>query len=254
MMARYLVTQSLLGSWAYMFDCYEGGEEEAKASFLKTLNREHEEPNQAMRDGIAFENAVYALAGTGKREYPGKWKNGVESVATYLKGAQVQVRASREIRVAGMTFLVYGILDGLKAGTIFDVKYKAKSFKDLDLAGDYLNSPQHPTYFYLIPEAHEFIYLVSDGEDLYTERYIPQETRDIADFISDFVQSLQSMGLLDLYKEKWEADRPKSDTLKSLPQKPAVEDEADVDTAFKKIMDCEARRMSEEVFQGAFGS
>lgn len=253
-MPRYLITQSLLSSWAYMFDCYEGDEEEAKASFLQTLNREKVEPTKAMLDGIAFENAVYAFASTGKREYPLEWKNGVESVATYLKGAQVQVRASREIKVAGMTFLVFGVLDGLKAGTIFDVKYKAKNFKDLDLAGDYLNSPQHPTYFYIVPEAHEFVYLVSDGEDLYTERYTPPDTRDVADFISDFIQSLQSMGLLDLYKEKWEADRPKSDTLKPLPQKPAVEDGADVDAAFKKIMDREARQMAKEVLQGALGS
>lgn len=204
-MPRYLVTQSLLSSLDYIFNCWEGGEEDAMASFLQTLNREKSEPNKAMLDGIAFENAVYALTGAGKREYPDEWKNGVESVATYLRGAQVQVRASREIKVCGMTFLVYGVLDGLKAGTIYDVKYKAKNFKDLDIAGDYLNSPQHPAYFYLVPEAREFQYLVSDGEDLYIERYTPQESRHISTFIEEFTDAVRSLGLLDLYKEKWEA-------------------------------------------------
>lgn len=204
-MARYLMTQSLLNAWGYMFGCYEGGEEEAQASFLKTLNREPTETTKAMSDGIAFERAVYDFAATGKREYPAEWENGVKMVATRLKGAQTQVRASRELRVDGMTFLVYGVLDGLRAGTIYDVKYKAKRFTSLELAGSYLDSPQHPAYFYIVPEAHEFIYLVSDGDDLYTERYTPQYTRPIDEFVHEFICSIKDMGLLETYQAKWEA-------------------------------------------------
>ena len=203
-MPRYLITQSLLSAWQYMFDCYEGGEEEAKASFLRALNREKEEPTQAMLDGLAFEKAVYGYA-SGTDVTPDNWKSGVEKTAAYLRGAQFQVRVSRELEIDGMTFLVYGVLDALKAGTIYDVKYKVKSFGSLELAGSYLESPQHPAYFYLVPEAYEFVYLVSDGEDLYTERYTPQECKGIERFIRDFVKSMRDMGLLDLYRQKWEA-------------------------------------------------
>lgn len=73
----------------------------------------------------------------------------------------------------------------------------------MELAGNYLDSPQHPTYFYLIPEAREFIYLVSDGEDLYTERYTPDQTKSLESIVREFVSDLRGMGLLDLYKEKW---------------------------------------------------
>ena len=226
-MPRYLVTQSLLSSLDYVFNCWEGGEEDAMASFLQTLNREKSEPNKAMLDGIAFETLCYDIAAgrftpdfedaggvnkssygdseaMGRNKYPKNY-NGAHKIASLIRGAQVQVRAQREIEVAGMTFLVYGVLDALKAGTISDVKYKTKSFGSLDLAGSYLDSPQHPAYFYLVPEAHEFQYLVSDGEDLYIERYTPQESRHISTFIEEFIDSVRSLGLLDLYKEKWEA-------------------------------------------------
>lgn len=61
-MERYLITQSLLSSWAYIFNAYEGYEEDAMESFLSTLRREPSEPTEAMLDGIDFENAVYRLA------------------------------------------------------------------------------------------------------------------------------------------------------------------------------------------------
>ena len=58
-------------------------------------------------------------------------------------------------------------------------------------------------YFYLVPEAYEFRYLVSDGQDLYVEKYHPDECRDIKDIVAEFLDSITSMGLLPLYKEKW---------------------------------------------------
>ena len=201
-MDRYLITQSLLSSWQYMFDCYESCSESAREDFISTLKREKGETTQAMLDGIAFENAVYAKA-SGAEVPSCAWDAGIEQVAKELTGAQFQVKVQREITVCGMTFLCYGILDALKAGVISDVKYKTKSFGSLDLAGDYLDSPQHPMYFYLVPEAYKFQYLVSDGTDLYKETYTPDETRSIADIIASFVESIKSMGLLDTYKEHW---------------------------------------------------
>lgn len=204
-MARYLITQSLLSAWNYMYDCFEGCEEDAMASFLSTLRREEGEQTDAMKNGIEFENAVYAEASGQLRPPHAKWERGIREVAALLKGAQFQVRVQREIQIAGMTFLVYGVLDALRAGTIFDVKFKSKPFGSLDLAGDYLDSPQHPFYFYLVPEAMEFLYLVSDGADLYIERYTPEETQSAESLITSFVDFLNSSGLMAEYKEHWRA-------------------------------------------------
>lgn len=200
---RYLITQSLLGAWGYMFNCHEDYQEEAKEDFLRTLRREPKETTPEMQNGIDFENEVYKeVAGLPRNAYS-KWDDGIVAVATVIKGASVQVKASRELTVAGMDFLVYGILDALKAGSIYDVKFLNKSFGSAELAGKYLESPQHPAYFYIVPEALDFTYLVSDGQDLYTERYTPSECRPFPDIVAEFIASITSMGLLDLYKEHW---------------------------------------------------
>lgn len=204
-MEPLLITQTLLSSWGYMFTCAEGTEEEAKAAFLRTLNREPFSPNEAMQKGSEFERAVYAeVAGATRTPHP-KWESGIRAVATRLMGSQVQVRAQRKIEVCGIPFLVYGILDALKAGVIYDVKFVTKTFHSADLAGRYLDSPQHPAYLYLVPEATRFEYLASDGKDLYREVYERDITRPIGDIIAEFVQSLDGLGLFDLYEKKWVA-------------------------------------------------
>lgn len=204
-MARYLITQSLLSAWNYVHYCREGQEEEAMASFLSTLRREPVEQTEAMAHGIEFETAVYAEAAGQVRPPHPKWEHGICEVAAFLKDAQFQVRVQREISVGGMTFLVYGVLDALHAGVIYDVKFKAKSFGSLDLAGEYFNSPQHPFYFFLVPEAHLFRYLVSDGTDLYLEQYTPEESEDAGELIHEFIQFLTASRLMDTYKQYWVA-------------------------------------------------
>lgn len=202
-MERYLITQSLISSWAYIFNCWDGCEENAMADFMRTLNREDSEPTEAILDGIAFEGEVYKEASGIQRPQHKKWEPGIQQVASCVQGAQYQVRVSRDLTIGDMTFLCYGVLDCLKAGVISDVKFKSKSFGSLDLAGYYLDSPQHPMYFYLVPEAYKFRYLVSDGQDLYVEEYRRADCRDIRDIIIEFIQSITDMGLLTRYKEKW---------------------------------------------------
>lgn len=202
---RYLITQSLLGAWNYVHSCYEGCEEDAMASFLSALRREPSEITEAMQNGIDFENEVYAQASGQLRPPHPKWEHGIMQVASLLTGAQFQVRVQRELEIDNMTFLVYGVLDALQAGTIYDVKFKNKSFGSIDLAGEYFDSPQHPFYFYLVPEALRFRYLVSDGQDLYIEEYRPEDTADAEDLIREFVAFLKAMDLLDTYKQFWAA-------------------------------------------------
>ena len=102
-----------------------------------------------------------------------------------------------------VTVLVELLRDALKAGIIYDVKFSNKGFGSADLAGKYLDSPQHSTYFYILPEARAFQYLVSDGVDLYTETYTPAQSRPLSEIVDEFIRSLEAMKLLDVYKAKW---------------------------------------------------
>lgn len=203
---KYLITQSLVSSWLYIFNCASGYEGNALASFLETLKRVPSETTEAMQNGIDFERNVYRVAyGLDIEQGFEAWIPGIEKVAERISRAPTQVRLSRTLSIGDDEFVVYGILDALKAGIIYDVKFKNKNFKDLELAGDYLDSPQHPFYFFICPEAYEFNYLVSDGEGLYVETYHPNECRSAESIISEFISWLKTSGYIDIYKEHWKA-------------------------------------------------
>lgn len=198
---RLLITHSLLSSWSYMFSCYEGQEDNALEEFVQTLHRIPTVQTEAMLNGIEFENEVYKVAaGNVMREPHKSWERGIQAVATVLKGASVQIRLQQEVTVGKYTFLLYGILDGLKAGVIYDVKF-SKSYD----VGKYLDNTQHPVYFRIVPEADTFSYLVSDGNYLFVETYRRKDTRLIEDIIAEFMTSIEKMGLLPVYLEKWAA-------------------------------------------------
>lgn len=231
-MPRYEITQTLISSWNYVYNCWEGSEDSAMESFLTALRGEKEELTedqmQNIQNGLDFEKLVTDIA-TGKfvpefedrgtvnpssygdgevmgyDKYP-KWYRGAREIAEIVKGAQFQVRIHKPITVNGIDFEIHGVLDALREGTIFDIKFKNKSFGSLDLAGDWLDSPQHPFYFYLVPEARKFLYLVSDGTDLYIEQYFPEESRSAEEIISEFANFLESAGLMEIYKANWQVD------------------------------------------------
>ena len=202
---RYLITQSLLSSWSRVFDATDSSYEDALADFSAVLQREPREKTRQMEDGIAFETEVYAeAAGVPRLPHP-RWEPGIRAVAKVIQGAPVQVKASRELHLPGATFLVSGSLDALKAGTIYDVKFTSSSLASRSVAGKYLCSVQHPTYFFVVPEATEFKYLVSDGSDLYVESYPRDDCEPLEDIILRFLQSIQRIGLIETYREKWKA-------------------------------------------------
>lgn len=202
-MARYLITQTLLSAWNYMHDCHISCSEDAYTDFMDTLNRVHKEPSPAMQNGITFECEVYRMANGLPKRFETPWESGIQAVADVIRGAAIQVKLSRNLVVDGREYLVYGIADAVKAGTIYDVKFSNKDFASAELPGRYLNSPQHPAYMYALPEAREFVYLVSDGEDLYTERYDRKSTRSIEDIVREFVAYLKVAGLKDVYESRW---------------------------------------------------
>ena len=209
-MPRYKITKSLIESWYYVQDCWEGQEESAMDSFLHSLRCEEEELTEEqqknIQNGFDFERMVTEMA-TGTFVQDGDTRRGsyfaASQFADLVRGAQFQVRIAKPITVRGIDFEIHGVLDALREGTIFDIKFKNKSFGSLDLPGNYLDSAQHPFYFYLVPEARRFLYLVSDGSDIYIEQYTPEESRDAYDVIAEFVDFLQSSNLMETYKEHW---------------------------------------------------
>lgn len=202
-MARYLLTHSLLSSWLYAMkeNHYEDAtsERDAYAEFLQTLRREQTPTTEAMQNGIDFENLVTAIT-EGGGDTTSDWYEAAAKVAEIVDGSLLQVTARKEIQVDGVDIVLYGRLDALKAGVIRDIKF-SKGYE----RGKYYSSTQHPTYLEIVPEATCFEYVVSNGREVWTERYEREDTRSIIPIISDFLSWLRDTGNMEIYKEKWVA-------------------------------------------------
>lgn len=200
-MARYLMTQSLMSSWLYAMkeNPFEDmtSERDPLAEFVATLKKEQTPSNEAMMNGIDFEDLVTDIT-QGRGDPKGRWYDAASKVARIVDGGVLQYRASKNIEVGGLTLVLYGRLDCLKSGEIYDIKFS----KCYD-RGKYNDSIQHPTYLELVPEAQGFTYIVSNGNEVWTERYRRDETPAILPTISDFLDWMQVMGFLGIYKEKW---------------------------------------------------
>lgn len=195
---RFLMTQSLLAAWQYQYQAQD--QETAHRDFLKTLNREPMQPNKAMLDGIQFENMVTAYCEGNPPREDHEWLEGIKGVGDRVRGCQFQVAAYREIVVGKVPFLLYGRLDGLRAGNIFDIKF-SRTYQP----GKYLGSPQHPMYFCCVPEAKRFDYVVYTGSDVCVEIYRPGEGEPVEQTIRQFMGYLEETGLAPVYIEKWRA-------------------------------------------------
>lgn len=201
-MSRYLMTHSLLSSWLWTMkeSPYEDmtTEKDSYAEFLSVLNREPIPTNEAMQKGIDFEDLVTDIV-HGKGDQSNNWYEAALQVANLVRGGLLQYKAKREIEVKGLTLILYGRLDALKAGTVYDIKFSASSYE----VGKYIDSTQHSTYLELVPEAKQFTYLVSNGSYVWPETYRRDETPSIIPIIEDFLDWLAMKGLLKTYKEKW---------------------------------------------------
>lgn len=202
-MAAYLMTHSLLSSWLHAIkdSPFEDSttERNPMEEFLQVLRREPTETTEAMQKGIDFENLVTDIV-NGRGDAENKWFDAAQKVAAIVRGGQLQYKARRRITVSGMDFILYGRLDCLKAGTIIDIKFSSGYDR-----GKYFDSTQHPTYMEIIPEAEQFVYVISNGSDVWTEEYRRDEVSDIKPVISDFLSWLDAVGLMPIYKEMWAA-------------------------------------------------
>lgn len=193
MQNKFLITQSLLSSWLYTYKLDNGYED-----FLNSLNRIRKPPTRAMLDGTQFEGMVNAVCNGRPIERENKLYDVVMQTVDIVKGAQQQVKLSRDVEVNGVRFVLYGVLDFLKAGVIYDTKF-SKTYH----YGKYLDSPQHPMYFALVPEAKRFEYVICDGSWVYREAYEPEDVEPIETTIKQFMEFLDRQNLVDLYCEKW---------------------------------------------------
>lgn len=196
----YWLTQSLLSSWLYYINAEDEYSQRAWDSFVSTLRREEKEPTQAMLDGIKFEDMVNRLvAGVGFDETVNeKWIQAAIRVAKKCEGGLSQVPVTGDLHVDGMDFCLYGVCDYVKAGLIMDIK-KVTRYE----YGKYQNSPQHPMYLHLLPEAKRFDYLIFDGAYCHIERYRREDCKPIEQTIAEFIHFLKESGGLDIYKSFW---------------------------------------------------
>ena len=199
----YLITHSLLSSWLYMLkgNPYEDAttERDPMAEFLQVLRREPTETTEAMQNGIDFENLVTGIiAGHGNRS--SRWWDAAAKIAGELRGARLQYRCSTRLQIGDRAVVLYGRLDALKSGTIYDIKF-SKGYE----RGNYFGSTQHPAYLRIVPEATEFIYLVSNGVDVWHEEYRREEVLPIEPTIQNFFLWLESAGLTGVYEKFWPA-------------------------------------------------
>ena len=118
-MGRYLMTHSLLASWLYTMkgNPYEDmtTERDPMGEFMLTLRREPTPTTEAMQNGIDFENLVTDII-NGRADPNDPWHAAAEKVARRCAGGVLQYKAKKIVEVGGMSLLLYGRLDCLKAG------------------------------------------------------------------------------------------------------------------------------------------
>lgn len=190
-MAKTYITPTLLNSWSY---CIKNGTLE---DFIKVLNKEEFEPSESIIKGYEFEAYM--------QENYEETKNGA-----------YQVVVSKEHG----DYLLYGKVDCLKGGIIYDYKYT----KNYDV-GKFFGNHQTLMYLEMVPEASKMVYLITNKfevedyadidymdtdkieytvGDIFREEYTKDMFPETIDSVlHKFETWLKAYNLFDLYAEKW---------------------------------------------------
>ena len=190
-MALYYITPTLLNSWSY---CIKNGTLE---DFIKVLNKEEFEPSESIIKGYEFEAYM--------QENYEETKNGAYQVVVQKEHGD---------------YLLYGKVDCLKGGIIYDYKYT----KNYDV-GKFFNNHQTLMYLEMVPEAKKMVYLITNKfdkieyaennfqevknveyevGDIFREEYTKDMFPETIDSVlHKFEQWLKQYNLFDLYVEKW---------------------------------------------------
>jgi hypothetical protein len=182
----YLVTTTLLNSWHYLWKVDEQYQDNAWQDFVDLLNKVRKPPNEAMQRGIQFE--ADCVAGM------------VPGISEIIKDGVFQYSASKETKVAGEAVLLYGKIDVLKAGIIYDIKSTSK----YELQ-KYHDSVQHHMYLTMVPNAVKFVYLINNGHETFIETYRREEIRALEPLIEQFYAWLKQKNLWEVYTSKWQS-------------------------------------------------
>ena len=190
-MSKYYITASLLNSWQY--NIKNGTLED----FIKVLNKEEFEPTESILKGFEYEKYMQ------------------ENFEETLGGAY-QVKVSKEHG----DYLLYGIIDCLKGGIIYDYKY-TQNYE----VGKFFNNHQTLMYLEMVPEAKKMVYLITNKfekteypdlnfkdianieykvGDIFREEYTKDMFPETMDSIlHKFEEWLKQYDLFELYEEKW---------------------------------------------------
>lgn len=196
-MAKYYITPTLLNSWQY--NIKNGTLED----FIKVLNKEEFEPTESILKGFEYERYMQ------------------ENYEETLNGAY-QVKVSKEYG----DYLLYGIIDCLKGGIIYDYKY-TKNYE----VGKFFNNNQTLMYLEMVPEAKKMVYLITNKfekteypdlnfkdvsnieyevGDVFREEYTKDMFPETIDSIlHKFENWLKQYNLFELYTEKWKCKEAK---------------------------------------------
>jgi len=158
-----------------------------------------------MINGREFEQLVSDIIADKPMDDSHRWYDGASEIAGIIREncALEQGRVHRDVTVNGIAYLLYGVLDWLGSGTIYDIKYK-ENIGNYDV-GNYYDGTQHRVYFAIVDGADTFVYLISNGRRVYKETYARYECRPIDQTIADFERWLKCYKLWDVYVEKWAA-------------------------------------------------
>lgn len=171
---KYYLTASLLNAWLKGYD-----------SFYSMLYRIETEPNQAVLDGIAFENQAV---------------NGeIEELRPIVDGAIYQQFVCRECE----GYMLLGFCDLIKRDTIYDLKFV--STYDL---GKYTDSVQHLIYLYCT-DMQNFEYIIGCGKkdlEIYFEKQ-PRDDQKLKATIKQFITWLKMNDLLEVYQQNYSTQR-----------------------------------------------
>lgn len=155
----YLITPTLYSDYLWYISS-----EQDKSEFLSRLRKEPQKTTDAMRRGIEFESNVWAACNGVPCEEPT-----VTEAADILKGSLYQQKFSKNID----DFVLDCRADFVRGNTIFDTK-RVSSYD----IGKYADSLQHGISLVCMPTAERFQYVISDGNNLYTEDYYRTPTTE----------------------------------------------------------------------------
>lgn len=220
MSIKYLITPSLLGSFAwYLSDESENNREK----FLLTLKREKTPTTEAQAKGLKLEDDIRHACEHGLEIFnlvniddcagdliePNTGEPYVEhnqrnkiilDLVDIVVGGLWQQTVKKSLQVGNQEFLLYGRTDVIKRDTIYDIKFTS----NYEL-GKFLDSSQHLIYLYCsgLPS---FSYLISDGKDWWREDYYNNEDVEdqIKSKIADFMSYLENdKEAKEMFINKW---------------------------------------------------